>query len=143
MKRWFALLLALLMVAGCMTACGNKQDSADDEIQYDANGNWNSADSIYKANGDTTLYAGWKKQASVVLEIFINGKKVNIKTPEQAVKNGICYLSEDRKRYGLMLQKSVTENSTIASVDDFITAGLINDGKMKAASAEFNEFIIS
>lgn len=41
---------------------------------YDANGNWNSADSIYKANGDTTLYAGWKKQSSVVLEIFINGK---------------------------------------------------------------------
>lgn len=41
---------------------------------YDVNGNWNSANSIYKANGDTTLYAGWKKQASVVLEIFINGK---------------------------------------------------------------------
>ena len=56
-------------------------------------------------------------------EIFINGKNVNIKTPEQAVQNGICYLSEDRKRYGLMLMKSVTENTTIASVDQFIKAG--------------------
>ena len=72
-------------------------------------------------------------------EIYINGEKVNIKTPEQAVKHGICYLSEDRKRYGLMLQKSVSENTTIASVDAFIHSGLISDSEMKAASAEFNE----
>ena len=71
-------------------------------------------------------------------EILINGKKVKIKTPEQAVKHGICYLSEDRKRYGLMLDKSVTENSVIASVDDFIQAGLINDSKMRNISAEAN-----
>ena len=72
-------------------------------------------------------------------EIYLDGKKVKIKTPKQAVKHGICYLSEDRKRYGLMLDKSVSENTTIASVDDFIAAGLINDGKMRAASAEYNE----
>ena len=71
-------------------------------------------------------------------EIIINGQKVSIKTPEQAVKCGICYLSEDRKRFGLMLDKSVTENTTIASVDDFIKAGLINDGAMRSSSSEFN-----
>ena len=38
-----------------------------------------------------------------------------------------------------MLDKSVTENTVIASVDDFITAGLINDGKMRDSSAEYNE----
>ena len=72
-------------------------------------------------------------------EIYINGEKVSIKTPEQAVKHGICYLSEDRKRYGLMLDKSVTENTTIASVDTFIHSGLISDGEMKTASAEYNQ----
>ena len=72
-------------------------------------------------------------------EIYINGEKVNIKTPEQAVKHGICYLSEDRKRYGLMLDKSVTENTTIASVDTFIHSGLISDNEMKISSAEYNE----
>ena len=81
------------------------------------------------------LYGADLKQTG---EIFINGKKVNIKTPEQAVKCGICYLSEDRKRFGLMLDKSVTENTTIASVDDFIQAGLINDGSMRTSSFEFN-----
>ncbi len=71
-------------------------------------------------------------------EIYINGKKVNIKTPQQAVEHGICYLSEDRKRFGLMLDKSVTENTTIASVDDFIHSGLISDAEMRDASADFN-----
>ena len=74
-------------------------------------------------------------------EIYLNGKKVKIKTPEQAVKHGICYLSEDRKRFGLMLDKSVTDNSAIASVDDFIRAGIINDSKMRQLSAETNALL--
>ena len=82
------------------------------------------------------LYGADPKQSG---EIWLSGKKVKIRTPAQAVEHGICYLSEDRKRYGLMLMKSVTENTVIASVDDFISAGLINDSKMKEASAEFNE----
>jgi ribose transport system ATP-binding protein len=72
-------------------------------------------------------------------EIILNGKKIKIKTPEQAVRHGICYLSEDRKRYGLMLDKSVSENTTISSVDSFISAGIINDSKMRKSSAEFNQ----
>ncbi len=71
-------------------------------------------------------------------EIYINGQPVRITKPEQAVRHGICYLSEDRKRFGLMLDKSVSENTTIASVDDFLKAGLINDSKMKASSSEYN-----
>ena len=74
-------------------------------------------------------------------EIYINGKKVDIKTPEHAVKNGICYLSEDRKRYGLMLIKSVAENSAIASVDKFVKSGWINDKKMEETSAEYNKML--
>lgn len=64
-------------------------------------------------------------------EIFINGKKVDIKTPNEAVKNGICYLSEDRKRYGLLLDKSVSENSVLSNLDDYINMGWINDKKIE------------
>ena len=81
------------------------------------------------------LYAADPKQTG---EILLNGKKVKIKTPSQAVRNGICYLSEDRKRYGLMLDKSVTDNSAIASVPDFVTAGIIRDGKMRKVSEDTN-----
>ncbi len=84
------------------------------------------------------LYGADRKQTG---EIFINGEKVKLNTPEQAVKHGICYLSEDRKRFGLMLQKSVTENSAIASVDDYIRGGLINDTAMREASAKANKLL--
>lgn len=74
-------------------------------------------------------------------EIFINGQKVRIRTPQEAVEKGICYLSEDRKRYGLMLDKSVAENTAIASVDDFIQCGIINDRRLKEESAKYNEML--
>ncbi len=71
-------------------------------------------------------------------EIYINGEKVDIKTPHQAVAHGICYLSEDRKRYGLMLDKSVAENSVLSSLDDYIKFGWINDSKIEKDAAESN-----
>ena len=40
-------------------------------------------------------------------DIYVNGKKVTIKSPQDAVKNGIGYLSEDRKRFGIVVQKTV------------------------------------
>ncbi len=72
-------------------------------------------------------------------EIYVKGQKVNIKTPADAVKHSIGYLSEDRKRYGLMLFKSVAENTAIASMDRYITGGLINDGKLKEEAVAYNE----
>lgn len=71
-------------------------------------------------------------------EIFIDGKKVNIRTPEEAVKCGICYLSEDRKRYGLLLDKSVAENSVLSNLDDYIKGGWINDAKIEDAAEKEN-----
>lgn len=72
-------------------------------------------------------------------EVFVNGKKVNITSPHEAVKNGICYISEDRKRYGLLLDKSVAENSVLSSLDDYIKYGWIDDKKIEKASGEANE----
>ncbi len=71
-------------------------------------------------------------------EIFVNGKRVNIKTPEDAVKLGIGYLSEDRKRYGLLLDKSVAENTALASIDKYTKGGIINDRQIKAEAREEN-----
>ena len=38
-------------------------------------------------------------------------REVTINTPQDAVKYGIGYLSEDRRRYGVVVQKSVNENT--------------------------------
>lgn len=71
-------------------------------------------------------------------EIFVNGEKVNIKSPVDAIKYGIGYLSEDRKRYGLMLDKSVAENTAISSIDRYVKGGLINDKLLKEEALEEN-----
>ena len=43
-------------------------------------------------------------------DIYINGEKVEINSPQDAVKHGIGYLSEDRKRYGIVVGKTIAEN---------------------------------
>ena len=61
-------------------------------------------------------------------EIYVNGKPVSIRTPEDAVKNGVAYLSEDRKRFGLMLGLSIQTNTSIATMQNFLTGGFfLND----------------
>ncbi len=51
--------------------------------------------------------------------VTINGETVNIKTPQDAVRFGLGYLSEDRKRYGIILKKNVAENSTLTCLTNY------------------------
>jgi ribose transport system ATP-binding protein len=53
-------------------------------------------------------------------EIYVKGKKVQIKNPGDAVTHGIGYLSEDRKRYGLSLGMDVKENVVMAAMKKFL-----------------------
>ncbi len=70
-------------------------------------------------------------------DIYINGQKVTINSPEDAVKHGIGYLSEDRKRYGIVVQKSITENSTMATLEQFMSGILINKGAEKKITEKY------
>ena len=72
-------------------------------------------------------------------KIFINGKEVTINTPEDAVAHGIGYLSEDRKRYGLIVDKSIEENTVIASLNDFVKGMFIDKAKSKEVSQKYVE----
>ena len=62
-------------------------------------------------------------------DIYINGEHVIIHNPKDAVKNGIGYLSEDRKRFGIVTGKSVAENSTMATLDKYSNGIFINKKK--------------
>lgn len=68
-------------------------------------------------------------------EIFVNGKKVDIRSPQDAVQAGIGYLSEDRKRYGVVLDKTIAENTTMASLEKF-TKGVFIDRKKEETVAQ-------
>ena len=63
-------------------------------------------------------------------EICVNGELVKINSPQDAVRHGIGYLSEDRKRYGLALGMDVEANIVLASYQDFLGAlGIVKDAK--------------
>ena len=70
-------------------------------------------------------------------EIFVKRKKVEINSPRDAVNNGICYLSEDRRKYGLAVDLSVQENATMACLENFIDKGFINFKKEKKVAHEY------
>ena len=68
-------------------------------------------------------------------EIYVMGNKVQIKSPLDAVKNGIGYLSEDRKRYGLTLGMDVENNVVLASFNKFLGAfGWVNNDKTRSTA---------
>ena len=70
-------------------------------------------------------------------DIYINGQKVTINSPEDAVKHGIGYLSEDRKRYGIVVQKTITENSTMATLEKYTKGLFINKAEEKKAAEQY------
>ncbi|MCI9679881.1 MAG: sugar ABC transporter ATP-binding protein [Lachnospiraceae bacterium] len=72
-------------------------------------------------------------------DIYINGQKVDIKTPQDAVKCGIGYLSEDRKRYGIVVDKTVAENSTMASLESFMSGLFIDKKKENQIAQQYVE----
>lgn len=70
-------------------------------------------------------------------KIIIDGKETQINSTTDAVKNGIGYLSEDRKRFGIALDMSVADNSIFPSLDNFTDFIFVNDRKIKEKAEEY------
>lgn len=69
-------------------------------------------------------------------EVILDGKKINIKHPKDAVRNHIIMASEDRKALGLILCRSIKENIAIQNEDQFSSASFINKPKEKKVCDE-------
>ena len=54
-------------------------------------------------------------------EVFVDGERVFIGEPRDAIASGIGFVTEDRKRFGLLLDHSVATNLTLATPGPFIT----------------------
>ncbi len=70
-------------------------------------------------------------------EIYIDGKRVHIKTPVDAMKHGIAMVPENRKLEGLYHQQSVRFNSTIEVLDQFIKMLRVNSKREEQITQEF------
>ncbi|HVO42529.1 MAG TPA: sugar ABC transporter ATP-binding protein, partial [Aggregatilineales bacterium] len=71
-------------------------------------------------------------------EILVRGQRVHTKTPADAVKNSIAYLSEDRKRYGLTLGMDVKTNVVLAAFRKFLDRfGVVQDSKVRTTAQHY------
>lgn len=61
-----------------------------------------------------SIFGAW--QAQTTGEILIEGRPLKIGSPLDAISNGIGFVTEDRKRYGLILDQTILDNSTLASL---------------------------
>ena len=64
-------------------------------------------------------------------EVLLDGKKVNFKNSQQAIDAGVLMASEDRKREGVVLCRSIRENITLASLKDIEKSGFLSMKKEK------------
>jgi ribose transport system ATP-binding protein len=72
--------------------------------------------------------------------IRLRGREVVIGNPADAARYRIGYLSEDRKRYGLLLQHDVTSNVALSALTELFTKwGFIRPKPMRAAAQRYVE----
>jgi D-xylose transport system ATP-binding protein len=64
-----------------------------------------------------SIFGAWNGKSSC--EIEVEGKKIFIWNPHDAIKNGIAFVTEDRKRYGLVLDQTILDNMTLAALKHF------------------------
>jgi len=75
-------------------------------------------------------------------EIFIKGTKHLVRSPTDAVRLGLAYLSEDRKRFGMVTSMSVRDNVTIASWSRFAKAKFwMRDGQLRKISGHYVDLL--
>eukprot|EP01037_Dinobryon_pediforme_P013967 gene13967-14083_t len=75
-------------------------------------------------------------------EIHVHGQKQDIKSPKDAVRLGLAYLSEDRKRFGLVTPMSVRDNVTMASWQRFTSGKLwMQDSALRKTARDYVELL--
>lgn len=61
-----------------------------------------------------SIFGAW--QGSYSREIFVAGRSVDIGSPADAIANGVGFVTEDRKRFGLILEQTILDNMTLAGL---------------------------
>jgi len=68
-------------------------------------------------------------------EVFVHGKKISPKNASEAIKNGICYLPEDKHTQGLFKGHTMIKNVTIVTLKKFLNRFKLLDYKLETDTA--------
>ncbi|MDR1641885.1 MAG: sugar ABC transporter ATP-binding protein [Clostridiales bacterium] len=82
----------------------------------------------------SVLYGAYPKTCG---NVYINGQLVEIKSPSDAVANGIGLIPEDRKNHGLFLFQSARWNITIGIIKQLSSYGVVSAKKEQQTAEEY------
>ena len=69
----------------------------------------------------------------------LNGKEITLKTPKDAIKNKLAYVTEDRKGNGLVLSNPIKINTTLANLDSISNHKVIDKDKEYQVAEEYRQ----
>lgn len=72
-------------------------------------------------------------------KLYKHGKEIQARTVHEAIDNGIAYLTEDRKTYGLNLIEDIKRNIAIASLDKISARGWVNENEEIKVAEEYRK----
>ncbi len=58
--------------------------------------------------------------------VLLDGRELSIRSSQDAIRNGLCLIPEDRRALGLVMDWTIRENVTLATLDRYANAGLID-----------------
>jgi ribose transport system ATP-binding protein len=74
-------------------------------------------------------------------DVYLNGSKLTVRCYSDALKNGVCYLSEDRKKDGLFVSMTLLENMMAPGLKRVSRYGLLNRRMVTKEMAEYKQKI--
>jgi putative multiple sugar transport system ATP-binding protein len=72
-------------------------------------------------------------------EMYVNGEQKRFAQPRDAINNGLAYVTEDRKGYGLILIKDVKQNITIAGLQEISHRGVVDNNAEIVKATEYKD----
>jgi rhamnose transport system ATP-binding protein len=70
-------------------------------------------------------------------EILLNGEKISVGSPRQAIEYGFAYVPEDRRRHGVVLEMPIAANITMASHRELFPRGWMRFGREREIASNY------
>jgi D-xylose transport system ATP-binding protein len=79
------------------------------------------------------IFGAWPGR--VAGEVYVDGKRVKVGRPSDAIRHGVGFVTEDRKRFGLVLDQTILNNMTLAGLRK-LSGRFVTDVDAEAAAGE-------
>jgi rhamnose transport system ATP-binding protein len=147
--------LIRLMVGRELTAVFPKRSSQPGDVALEMRGLTNRATGVHDASltvrrgeivGLAGLVGSGRTQLAETLfgltpadagTIHVNGSPVSISSPSDALRAGIAYVPEDRRRHGVVAEMAIAANTSLASLGKVSTRGLLDRAAERRSAQEY------